>query len=34
MDKNKNTRFSSRWGLVLSAAGSAVGMANVCGTSP
>ena len=33
MDKNKNTRFSSRWGFVLSAVGSAVGMANVCESS-
>ena len=29
--KQKNTKFSSRWGFILSAVGSAVGMANVWG---
>ena len=29
--KEKNTKFTSRWGFVLSAVGSAVGMANVWG---
>ena len=31
MDKKKNALFSSRWGFILSAVGSAVGMANVWG---
>lgn len=31
MDKKKHARFSSRWGFILSAVGSAVGMANVWG---
>ncbi len=31
MDPNKQSRFSSRWGFILSAVGSAVGMANVWG---
>ena len=31
MNKEKNTLFSSRWGFILSAVGSAVGMANVWG---
>lgn len=31
MNENKNTFFSSRWGFILSAVGSAVGMANVWG---
>ena len=31
MDKKKNAQFSSRWGFILSAVGSAVGMANVWG---
>ncbi len=31
MEKNKRSGFSSRWGFVLSAVGSAVGMANVWG---
>ena len=31
MKKNKSSRFSNRWGFVLSAVGSAVGMANVWG---
>jgi len=31
MEQKKNTFFSSRWGFVLSAVGSAVGMANVWG---
>ena len=31
MDQKKQSRFSSRWGFVLSAVGSAVGMANVWG---
>ena len=31
MNTNKNTKFSSRWGFILSAVGSAVGMANVWG---
>ena len=29
--KEKNLKFSSRWGFILSAVGSAVGMANVWG---
>lgn len=29
--KHRNTKFSSRWGFILSAVGSAVGMANVWG---
>ena len=29
--EQKNTKFSSRWGFILSAVGSAVGMANVWG---
>ena len=29
--KEKNMKFSSRWGFILSAVGSAVGMANVWG---
>ena len=29
--KQKNAKFSSRWGFILSAVGSAVGMANVWG---
>ena len=31
MEQKKNTKFSSRWGFILSAVGSAVGMANVWG---
>ena len=31
MDQKKKTIFSSRWGFILSAVGSAVGMANVWG---
>ena len=31
MEKKKNALFSSRWGFILSAVGSAVGMANVWG---
>ena len=31
MEKKKLLKFSSRWGFVLSAVGSAVGMANVWG---
>lgn len=31
MDKKKNVNFSNRWGFILSAVGSAVGMANVWG---
>ncbi|MBQ8333653.1 MAG: sodium-dependent transporter [Clostridia bacterium] len=31
MDQKKNSRFSGRWGFILSAVGSAVGMANVWG---
>ena len=31
MSENKNSMFSSRWGFILSAVGSAVGMANVWG---
>ena len=31
MDHKKHSRFSSRWGFILSAVGSAVGMANVWG---
>lgn len=31
MEKRKHSKFSSRWGFVLSAVGSAVGMANVWG---
>ncbi len=31
MEQKKNTVFSSRWGFILSAVGSAVGMANVWG---
>ena len=31
MEQKKNSTFSSRWGFVLSAVGSAVGMANVWG---
>ena len=31
MNHKKNAMFSSRWGFVLSAVGSAVGMANVWG---
>lgn len=31
MDNKKNSLFSSRWGFILSAVGSAVGMANVWG---
>ncbi len=31
MEQKKNARFSSRWGFILSAVGSAVGMANVWG---
>jgi len=31
MNQKKTTRFSSRWGFILSAVGSAVGMANVWG---
>ena len=31
MEKHKHSKFSSRWGFVLSAVGSAVGMANVWG---
>ena len=31
MSENKNAMFSSRWGFILSAVGSAVGMANVWG---
>ena len=31
MDKKNNTKFSTRWGFILSAVGSAVGMANVWG---
>ena len=29
--KENNSKFSSRWGFILSAVGSAVGMANVWG---
>lgn len=31
MDKKKNAKFSSQWGFILAAVGSAVGMANVWG---
>ncbi|MBO5837570.1 MAG: sodium-dependent transporter, partial [Oscillospiraceae bacterium] len=31
MSETKNAKFSSRWGFILSAVGSAVGMANVWG---
>lgn len=31
MDDRKKVKFSSRWGFILSAVGSAVGMANVWG---
>lgn len=31
MEKHKHTKFSSQWGFILSAVGSAVGMANVWG---
>ena len=31
MEQKKNTQFGSRWGFILSAVGSAVGMANVWG---
>ena len=31
MEKHKHAKFSSRWGFILSAVGSAVGMANVWG---
>ena len=31
METKKNAMFSSRWGFILSAVGSAVGMANVWG---
>ena len=31
MEQKKNAFFSSRWGFILSAVGSAVGMANVWG---
>lgn len=31
MEKKKNAKFSTRWGFILSAVGSAVGMANVWG---
>ena len=31
MKKNNNSKFSSKWGFILSAVGSAVGMANVWG---
>ena len=31
MEQNKQVKFSSRWGFILSAVGSAVGMANVWG---
>ena len=31
MDNKKHMKFSSRWGFILSAVGSAVGMANVWG---
>jgi len=31
MEKKKNAKFSSKWGFILSAVGSAVGMANVWG---
>jgi NSS family neurotransmitter:Na+ symporter len=31
MSKKKNTLFASRWGFILAAVGSAVGMANVWG---
>ncbi len=33
MDKKKTAKFSGRWGFILSAVGSAVGMANVWGFS-
>ena len=31
MDKRKNAKFSTQWGFILAAVGSAVGMANVWG---
>ena len=31
MSQKPNSRFSSKWGFILSAVGSAVGMANVWG---
>ena len=31
MKKNNNSKFSSKWGFILAAVGSAVGMANVWG---
>ena len=31
MENKKHSQFSSRWGFILSAVGSAVGMANVWG---
>lgn len=31
MDKRKNAKFSTKWGFILAAVGSAVGMANVWG---